>query len=897
MAYRPVLKKIVISLALGLAGFAGSYLALNVSVPPLHLSIVWSYLFPLTAAMAYGGRYGVLAGTVGLGALFPFFLWPNNGWANAVSSAMILFWYGWQGFCSSARRRKKAVWNHPYAAQVPYAVLNYLATVLLHPAAYTLNPPFWAPNAPPAIPDAVLHSMAIKAVINLFLIVIIARALLRIPSVRRFLGLPVKATSRYNGRIIALAVSGTALLWAVYNTLNSVLVLKNFPRVNLWISDPQEVTALLVLIASAFLSGSVICSLMEYRLQAQDNLLEANRMLEAANQNLEERVRERAMRLDATLNALPDMLFELDADGIFVDYRAPSPELLLVPPPEFLGKNYRDVIPEPARTALSRAMDSATSAGLVTGCVYRLDLSGGARWFEMSVSVKGNPRDPNRRFIALVRDITSRIEAEEELKKRESLLDSLLKSIPIPVFFKDVNGLYINVNPAFEKINGKSREELIGKGVLDLFPHELAKVYHEKDLELFRNPGTQVYDWKVRDADGEIRDVIFHKAAFYDGDGQVAGLVGAIFDITDRKKMETALRESEEKYRLLIRNSPDLICLQDPDGRVAFLSDHAEKVLGHPRDTVLAQKLPDFIHPEDLANVRDAYERAFRDRSAVNIDYRITDSGGGVRWISHSARPVMLDGQFTGVLSTLRDITDRVRSEEQLHEKDRLMVLQSRQAAMGEMLGNIAHQWRQPLNAIGIMVQNIGEYSRESRLTPDYVDQTVADVMKLVLHMSRTIDDFRNFFRTDKEKKDIPLHEAVQKALSFVSASFHDNGVETRTEFGEDLAVSGYPNEFSQAVLNILNNALEAFLERRTPDPVLTVRVFAERGRPVITVSDNAGGIPEEALPKIFEPYFTTKEKGTGIGLFMAKMILEKNMGASIIARNIPGGAEFRIEF
>lgn len=232
----------------------------------------------------------------------------------------------------------------------------------------------------------------------------------------------------------------------------------------------------------------------------------------------------------------------------------------------------------------------------------------------------------------------------------------------------------------------------------------------------------------------------------------------------------------------------------------------------------------------------------------------------------------------------------------ELREKDQLMILQSRQAAMGEMLGNIAHQWRQPLNVIGISVQNILESERFDKLTREYLEVQVPKIMAQILQMSHTIDDFRNFFRPDKEKSVFHIKTSVVDSFTFVEMSYKDNHVQTVLELDDQVTAFGYPNEFSQVLLNLLNNSLDAIREKKPAQPTVRIRVFPENSRATITITDNAGGIDPKIMHKIFDPYFTTKEMGTGIGLYMAKTIIEKNMGGKLSARNIDDGTEFRIE-
>jgi len=245
-----------------------------------------------------------------------------------------------------------------------------------------------------------------------------------------------------------------------------------------------------------------------------------------------------------------------------------------------------------------------------------------------------------------------------------------------------------------------------------------------------------------------------------------------------------------------------------------------------------------------------------------------------------------------------RETAERLQAMEELRKKDEVLMQQSRQAAMGEMIGNIAHQWRQPLNAVGLLVQDLTLSYEYGNFSKAYLDSSTKKIMHLVRHMSQTIDDFRNFFTPDKTKSEFDLGQVVQRTLALIEGTLTEKGIRVEVKAQPAPAIIGHPNEFSQVLLNIINNAIDAFSEADCSAPCLGVSVGSERGKAVVTIADNAGGISEEIIDRIFEPYFTTKEqgKGTGIGLFMAKNIVEKSMNGSLTARNCGAGAEFRIE-
>ncbi len=234
----------------------------------------------------------------------------------------------------------------------------------------------------------------------------------------------------------------------------------------------------------------------------------------------------------------------------------------------------------------------------------------------------------------------------------------------------------------------------------------------------------------------------------------------------------------------------------------------------------------------------------------------------------------------------------------ELLQKDQMLILQDRLVVMGEMINNIAHQWRQPLNTLGLVVQLVPTYYGSAEFSREFLEENTEKAMELIQHMSQTIDDFRDFFKAGKEKVAFSVNQAIARSLSFIEQSFTDHKIGIAHHPEGDPLINGYPNEYAQVLLNILMNARDALDENIVDDALITIHSFAEGDRSVVTITDNAGGIADEIIDRLFDPYFTTKgpDKGTGIGLFMSKTIIEKNMGGRLSVRNTGRGAEFRIE-
>ncbi|MBF0336726.1 MAG: PAS domain S-box protein [Nitrospirae bacterium] len=250
----------------------------------------------------------------------------------------------------------------------------------------------------------------------------------------------------------------------------------------------------------------------------------------------------------------------------------------------------------------------------------------------------------------------------------------------------------------------------------------------------------------------------------------------------------------------------------------------------------------------------------------------------------------------------LKTLVQQESSKRQMQEQ--LLIQQSKMAAMGEMVGLIAHQWKQPLNAIGITVQDMKDAYSFGEINEEYIWHTVDVTMGQVNFMSKTIDDFRNFFKPSKQKVLFDVREAIDELISMFIGIFakNDVNINLRADHGLKLKSDGYPNEFKQVILNILNNSKDAIVSLRSSGNNIQGQIAVEiandesNERILVSIRDNGGGIPEDVTDRIFEPYYTTKgSEGTGIGLYMSKTIIETNMGGSLTVRNVKDGAEFLI--
>jgi PAS domain S-box-containing protein len=243
----------------------------------------------------------------------------------------------------------------------------------------------------------------------------------------------------------------------------------------------------------------------------------------------------------------------------------------------------------------------------------------------------------------------------------------------------------------------------------------------------------------------------------------------------------------------------------------------------------------------------------------------------------------------------------RQRIEEEIQKraiKEQSLLQQSKMAAMGEMISNIAHQWRQPINSLGIIVQNLSLLYKHKMLDDDSMNQMENDMTQLIGMMSDTIDSFRNFFKPAANTEKFTISSSIKETLCLLAPAIANENIAINVDPAcADLKIEGFRNELSQVILNILTNAKDALIANNIINPHIDIKIIKEESQYAkIFIQDNAGGIPENALNQIFDPFFTTKESyGTGIGLYMSKMIIENKFDGSIKAWNKEEGACFEL--
>jgi len=380
---------------------------------------------------------------------------------------------------------------------------------------------------------------------------------------------------------------------------------------------------------------------------------------------------------------------------------------------------------------------------------------------------------------------------------------------------------------------------------------------------------------------------------------------------TDRKLLEKELEEkvAEQNVLLSLFDKGTSILFKwknDEAWSVAHASQSVERLLGYSTDDFLSAKISyaECVHRDDLPRVMDEVNSALEEKKEYfeHTPYRLYTKLGEIKWVYDSTILVRdSNDNVTHFIGYVTDITE-------MREKEQQLLRHNKQAQMGEMISMIAHQWRQPLGAISISAASMKmnlmldyyDFSSEEGIKSckDSFQESLSNIEAFTQTLSQTIDDFRYFYKPNKKPLLTTIDKPVKKALETIETHLSCHGTYVEKSFESTKELNLYDSEIMQVVMNILKNAQDNFLEKNIKNTSVKIVTYDTEDGVALEVCDNGGGIKKDVLDKIFEPYFSTKsdKNGTGLGLYMSKMIIEENHKGKLIVSNKDDGVCFLIE-
>ena len=450
---------------------------------------------------------------------------------------------------------------------------------------------------------------------------------------------------------------------------------------------------------------------------------------------------------------------------------------------------------------------------------------------------KGNPLVSS----GTVQDITELSMAKIESESEHNKLKAILGNIPDLLWIKDVGGVYITCNKRFEEFFGAKDEDIINKTDYDFVDKELADFFRNNDIKAMNSEKPLSNFEEIIFANGHKEYLQTTKSKVIDSNGNIIGILGLGRDLTKLRDKELELLEQQEELQSIYNTTKDGLAIIDIKTNFIKVNKAYCDITGLSQEELLQTSCFALSDPEDIERVKGIFneflEKGFIDsfeKICIIKDRRINVALSAA-WMPDKKN----------ILLNMKDIT-----------KNKLFEEQSKLAAMGEMIGNIAHQWRQPLSVITTISSGIKVRSEYEQLGNYDIVSDMNIIMEQAQYLSQTIDDFRNFIRDTNEVQNLSIKNTIEKTLTILHSVIVNNGITIITDLKDDMDINGYENELIQSFINIINNAKDAIKEhlKNNDEKLIFINTSKEKSSLIITIKDNGGGIPSNVVHRIFEP-------------------------------------------
>lgn len=453
----------------------------------------------------------------------------------------------------------------------------------------------------------------------------------------------------------------------------------------------------------------------------------------------------------------------------------------------------------------------------------------------------------------------------------------------------DENACVVFANTRCCQLLGITLESLIGRNWIEEYiPKEqyLKTKKWYKDTFIQKSFVEEEYESEIL-TNGDKRHLIRWKSQLHEHTHDVLYMICAGTDITCEKKQALELQEQKDFLRMVLDENPNIIIVKDYEGRFVLCNQALAMLYNTTTEDLIGKSDADFNANKDQVNMylENVQEIMRSGKSRVVFEESTDAKTGQVRFFQSLKKPIYNKLGQRQILVIASDITPMKEAQQKLKKNEQILYHNSKMAAMGEMLENIAHQWRQPLSLISTAASNV-KFQNEFMEGVD--EQTLVEsldsILKASRYLSQTIDDFRDFFKPDRKRKRFKINTVYEKAKALMESKFKTQDI-IFVETISDAELLGFENELVQVFMNILSNAKDA-LEKNTEKQKSYIFVSIKHDKEwiYINIKDNANGIPLQIISKVFDPYFSTKSssKGTGIGLYMSEEIICKHMSGFI---------------
>lgn len=368
----------------------------------------------------------------------------------------------------------------------------------------------------------------------------------------------------------------------------------------------------------------------------------------------------------------------------------------------------------------------------------------------------------------------------------------------------------------------------------------------------------------------------------------------------DLNNANILLARKEEQYRNLVETMQDgyIFYSHNLQGKLTYVSPSIKGVTGYSQDEFI-EHFSEYIIDNKINKIaQEAIDHALHGQRQIPFNLEIIHKNGKKCWLEVTEYPVLDNNMNIVRLEGIgKDITEKKALEEKLQINEDILINQSKHASMGELIGMIAHQWKQPISIISMAANNIKVDLELETLNTDELAESMDDITNMTQHLANTINDFRSFFKPNKEKELSRISSVIEKAKSIVGKSLENSNIKLDVLDNTTSEINIYDSELVHVFINIINNAKDVLLDNKISEAKVKLTASEDEKIVKVLICDNAGGIPDDLLDKIGTRYFTTKEdKGTGLGIYMSKVIIENRMNGNLSWYNTEIGACFCIE-
>ncbi|MBN1572768.1 MAG: PAS domain S-box protein [Deltaproteobacteria bacterium] len=502
--------------------------------------------------------------------------------------------------------------------------------------------------------------------------------------------------------------------------------------------------------------------------------------------------------------------------------------------------------------------------------------------------VRGEPVYKDGECVGLrgiFQNITEQKRIDDALKKSEESYRSLVENISSVIFNLDVEGNFTYISPRVKSVLKYDIEDLMGKSFHSfIHPDDLPLLLENREKVLKGTSASSSLVFRAIDKDG---NTVFVNSSGRPTikDGEIVGVTAIINDVTEQKKMDDALKKSEESYRSLVENVNDVIFNIDAEGNFTYISPRIADISKYDPEDLMDKPFSDFIYSDDLPLLLESRERT--QKGIIEpFEYRVVDKDGAIIFVRSSSRLIKKDGEVMGMTGVITDITERKKLEGQLIQAEKL-------SSLGGILSGVAHELNNPLTSI---IGNAQILMR--RDIPSDIKDKLEVIMKESIRSSKIVGGLLAFAREHKsEKKMVAINDIIFESYRLREYELRVDDVKMNLNLSEDIPkTSADPYQLQQVFINMINNAHDALVEKN--GGTLDIFTLHKGDRIVIEFKDDGIGIPKEHLKKIFDPFFTTKEvgKGTGLGMSIVYGIITDHNGTIDVESEVGKGTKFIIQ-